>query len=138
MRGIERAMKMECAILKRVTALMLLAAAALCFLAGPAIAQSYSVIHSFAFGQQSPQGLIQGTDGDFYGVTAQGGANGLGSVFRIAPGGTLATLYSFSGVDGASPNGILAQGIDGFFYGTTFKGVRAVSARSSRSHPEGH
>ncbi|MGB7152463.1 MAG: choice-of-anchor tandem repeat GloVer-containing protein, partial [Terriglobales bacterium] len=40
-------------------------------------------------------GLVQGTDGNFYGTTQQGGANGAyGTVFQITTGGTLTTLYS--------------------------------------------
>jgi uncharacterized repeat protein (TIGR03803 family) len=71
-------------------------------------------------------GLVQGTDGNLYGVTGGGGANdtcvgGCGTVFKITPSGTLTTLYSFDGGDGASPVG-LAQGADGAFYGTTSSG----------------
>ena len=43
--------------------------------------------------------------------------NPAGSVFRIAPDGTLTTLYSFP--DGYSPAGGLPITADGFFYGTT-------------------
>src|SRR5208282_398944 len=45
----------------------------------------------------NPQaGLIQATDGNFYGTTTFGGANSDGTVFKITPsGGTLTTLYSF-------------------------------------------
>jgi uncharacterized repeat protein (TIGR03803 family) len=70
-------------------------------------------------------GLVQGADGNFYGTTAQGGANcadnnGCGTVFKITATGTLTTLYSFSGApDGAEPFGALVQGADGNFYGTT-------------------
>jgi uncharacterized repeat protein (TIGR03803 family) len=42
-----------------------------------------------------PSGLIRATDGNFYGTTTFGGANKGGTVFRITPGGTLSTLYSF-------------------------------------------
>ena len=45
---------------------------------------------------------MQGSDGNFYGTTSCGGANGLGTVFKITPSGTLTTLYSFAGSDGAS------------------------------------
>src|SRR5580693_7820004 len=33
--------------------------------------------------------LVQGTDGNFYGTTEDGGAHGLGTVFKMTPGGTL-------------------------------------------------
>jgi uncharacterized repeat protein (TIGR03803 family) len=72
-------------------------------------------------------GLVQATDGNFYGTTQNGGANtrcnsiGCGTVFKITPGGKLTTLHSFRGLDGNSPNG-LVQGTDGSFYGTTFFG----------------
>jgi uncharacterized repeat protein (TIGR03803 family) len=68
-------------------------------------------------------GLIQATNGNFYGTTTGGGANGWGTVFSITTGGTLTTLYSFCSqtncADGAYPVGGLVQGVDGNFYGTT-------------------
>ncbi|MGO8670964.1 MAG: choice-of-anchor tandem repeat GloVer-containing protein, partial [Capsulimonadaceae bacterium] len=80
-------------------------------------------------------GLIQGRDGSFYGTTQYGGGNwngtaesGNGTVFRITPGGTLTTLYSFSGLDGSSPIGSLVQDNDGNFYGNTqYGGTTYVS-----------
>ncbi len=67
--------------------------------------------------------LIQATDGNFYGTTEYGGPNGYGTVFRITPGGTLTTLYSFcapsSCPDGSTPTAGLIQATDGNFYGTT-------------------
>src|ERR1017187_5978770 len=43
----------------------------------------------------TPSVLVQGTDGNFYGTAAVGGPNNGGTVFKIPPGGTLTTLYSF-------------------------------------------
>ena len=77
-----------------------------------------------------PGRLVQGTDGNFYGVTSAGGAVGVcaappaascGSIFKITPDGTLTTLHSFSFADGGGPN-TLIQATDGNFYGTTFWG----------------
>jgi uncharacterized repeat protein (TIGR03803 family) len=70
-----------------------------------------------------PVGLVQGSDGNFYGTTARGGANGAGSLFKITTNGALTSLYSFAGgSDGATPDGALVQGNDGFFYGITYAG----------------
>jgi uncharacterized repeat protein (TIGR03803 family) len=86
----------------------------------------------YSFGSQSgdgrePEGaLIQAADGNFYGTTLAGGANGQGTVFKITPSGTLTTLYSFcsqSGcTDGVAPDAGLVQATDGNFYGTTVCG----------------
>jgi uncharacterized repeat protein (TIGR03803 family) len=82
-------------------------------------------------------GLVQGSDGNFYGTTSQGGTSysvgyggeinyGYGTVFRITPGGTLTTLFSFNSTNGSSPNAGLVQGSDGNFYGTEQGGYGAV------------
>ena len=76
-------------------------------------------------------GLVEGSDGNFYGTAFEGGANGEGTVFRITPAGSLTTLYSFCSqagcADGALPFGGLVQGSDGNFYGTTSEGGSAFS-----------
>jgi uncharacterized repeat protein (TIGR03803 family) len=73
----------------------------------------------------SPSGLIQGSDGNFYGTTNGNGTNGKGTIFEITSGGTLTTLYSFcaqSGCpDGESANALM-QDTNGTFYGTTYAG----------------
>ena len=73
----------------------------------------------------SPSGLIQGSDGNFYGTTIGNGANGKGTIFKITPGGTLTTLYSFCAQngcpDGESANA-LTQDTNGTFYGTAYAG----------------
>jgi uncharacterized repeat protein (TIGR03803 family) len=78
-----------------------------------------------ADGQNPSAGLIQATNGDLYGTTESGGANGSGTIFKVTPLGTLTTLYSFcsqSGcTDGQNPS-VLVQATDGNFYGTTFYG----------------
>jgi uncharacterized repeat protein (TIGR03803 family) len=65
--------------------------------------------------------LIQGTDGDFYGSTPDGGTDAVGTVFKITPKGVYTVLHSFEGTDGRSPVGLL-QATDGNFYGTTSYG----------------
>jgi uncharacterized repeat protein (TIGR03803 family) len=68
-------------------------------------------------------GLVQGADGNLYGTTASGGANGYGTVFKLTPAGALTTLHNFGSYpDGAYPEAALIQGTDGNFYGTTPQG----------------
>jgi uncharacterized repeat protein (TIGR03803 family) len=68
-------------------------------------------------------GLVQGSDGSFYGTTDGGGTNGYGTVFKISTNGVLTSLYSFTGGnDGRDPQAGLVQGRDGFLYGTTAEG----------------
>jgi uncharacterized repeat protein (TIGR03803 family) len=67
-------------------------------------------------------GLAQGGDGNFYGTAAFGGANDLGTVFRVTSNGVLTALVSFDSTDGAEPYGTLVPGADGDFYGTTYYG----------------
>jgi len=80
---------------------------------------------SCPYGGFPSEGLIQATDGNFYGTANGGGANtcspfgGCGTVFRMTPGLTLTALHSFDGTDGDLPDAGLAQGADGNFYGTT-------------------
>ncbi len=85
----------------------------------------YSFCHlaNCADGQQPSAGLIQATDGNFYGSTLFGGTGcsglGCGTVFRMTPQGKLTVLHSFNCLDGAEPSGTLVQGFDGNMYGTT-------------------
>ena len=79
-----------------------------------------SVLHSFAGGAgdgASPTKLIEATDGNFYGITTQGGPANLGMVFKLTPAGDFTVVHAFDAGEG-SPQSFL-QGIDGSFYGTT-------------------
>ncbi|HEU4592915.1 MAG TPA: choice-of-anchor tandem repeat GloVer-containing protein, partial [Steroidobacteraceae bacterium] len=98
----------------------------------------YDVLHSFGGsptdGIVPMGGLVQGSDGDFYGVTASGGANhclqipqdgsNCGTVFKVTPAGDTTILHSFgsSPGDGITPTASLTQANDGNFYGTTVSG----------------
>jgi uncharacterized repeat protein (TIGR03803 family) len=68
-----------------------------------------------------PGGLVQGANGNFYGITSGGGAELDGTVFEMTAAGKLTTLHSFDGTDGAGPHA-LVQGTDGNFYGATQDG----------------
>jgi len=71
--------------------------------------------------------LVEGTDGNFYGTTLNGGALNLGSVFKLTPTGTFTLLYSFCSQfncsDGMNPYAGLVQAADGYFYGMTSNGA---------------
>jgi uncharacterized repeat protein (TIGR03803 family) len=96
-------------------------AALVCPLRAPA--QTYEVVHAFTVPAAGPvAGLVQGTDGLFYGTTRGGGANAGGTVFRIDSAGNLTTLHTFSYDDGNDPEAGLVQASDGKFYGTTYGG----------------
>jgi uncharacterized repeat protein (TIGR03803 family) len=73
-------------------------------------------------GRYPRAGLIQSTNGSFYGTTQQGGANDVGTVFRITTNGALTTLVTFSNSNGTYPWSELTQGSDGSFYGTCYQG----------------
>jgi uncharacterized repeat protein (TIGR03803 family) len=84
----------------------------------------YSFVGFPTDGNGPEAGLVQGSDGNFYGTTDIGGTNNDGTVFRISPSGTYTNLYSFVGPpsDGYQPTAGLVQGSDGNFYGTTYEG----------------
>ena len=78
---------------------------------------------------EGPEGLVEGTDGNFYGTTQLGGywgcANhetGCGTIYRITPDGALTTLHIFNQSDGAQLLAGLALANDGNFYGTASQG----------------
>src|ERR1039457_5719770 len=54
-------------------------------------------------GKYPTAGLVQASDGNFYGTTSLGGDHGWGTVFKITPRGTLTILHSFDGFDGGAP-----------------------------------
>ena len=78
-------------------------------------------------GENPSAGLVQPTDGNFYGTTTYGGAHGTGTVFKITSNGKLTTLHSFDpggywdsvNSDGSYPYAALVQATNGNLYGTT-------------------
>jgi len=67
-------------------------------------------------------GLVQATNGAFYGTTAYGGFEGVGTIFTMSGSGQLDSLHSFLTTDGANPFAGLIQATDGNFYGVTSAG----------------
>jgi uncharacterized repeat protein (TIGR03803 family) len=87
---------------------------------------SYKVLHNFAAATDggAPQaGLVQATDGNFYGTTSTGGSLGGGTLFKVTPAGTLTVVHNFSSADasqGADPESNLTQNTNGLLYGDTY------------------
>lgn len=68
--------------------------------------------------------LVRTTNGNLYGTTYAGGANGVGTVFKLTASGTETVLYSFAndGYNGYHPSsGVVRDGY-GNLYGTTLDG----------------
>jgi uncharacterized repeat protein (TIGR03803 family) len=93
-------------------------------------AQTVKSLYSFegSDGRYPYAGLVQGTDGDFYGTTPSGGTKDYGTIFKITSSGKSTTLRNFNGADGANPYAGLVQAADGNFYGTTSLGGPRRSA----------
>ena len=95
-------------------------------------AQTLTTLYSFCSQSGCPDGagpyagLVQATNGGLYGTTYNGGSNSAGTIFKITPGGTLTTLYSFCSqtncTDGTGPQAGLVQAANGDLYGTTANG----------------
>ncbi|WP_287128840.1 choice-of-anchor tandem repeat GloVer-containing protein [Candidatus Cyanaurora vandensis] len=93
-------------------------------LLGAASAQTLTTLVNFnqTNGQTPAAGLVQGTDGNFYGTTQRGGSTNQGTIFRMTPSGLRTTLVNFNIANGGYPTTALIQGTDGNFYGTTPQG----------------
>jgi uncharacterized repeat protein (TIGR03803 family) len=105
-------------------------------------AQTFTTVAILPPNAHNPTGtLVQGTDGNFYGLSGTGGANqsfcadgqGCGTVFKVAPTGTVTIIHTFCihtpCADGYGPVGSLFRGGDGNFYGVTqFGGTHSSTA----------
>jgi uncharacterized repeat protein (TIGR03803 family) len=67
-------------------------------------------------GSYSP--LLLASDGNFYGTSLYGGANQVGSVYRMSAAGVVKIIYSFDWTHGALPYAPVVQGSDNLLYGT--------------------
>jgi uncharacterized repeat protein (TIGR03803 family) len=76
-------------------------------------------------------GLVQATNGELYGTTNRGGANGTGTVFKVTATGALTTLYSFCAYtgcpEGSYPMAGLLQAPDGDLYGTAYDTIFKIT-----------
>ncbi len=76
---------------------------------------------------QNPTGIVQASDGNFYGTTSSGGTSQGGTAYKITASGTFTSFGSFCvGIgncpDGEYPRSPLIQASDGNFYGVTSLG----------------
>lgn len=99
------------------------------FVAMPAEAQTFTVLHSFTGGLDGgvpSSGLAVDVAGNLYGTTFQNGAHLSGTVYRLAPKGAnwiFTPLYEFKGTtDGGWPVATPTVARDGTLYGTTLSG----------------
>jgi uncharacterized repeat protein (TIGR03803 family) len=112
-----------------VTATLLTVLVAVVMFAGvvvPAQAQTLTLLYNFQGPNQTndgayPLGLVQGTDGNLYGVTVAGGDQfDAGIFFKISTSGTEKTLCTFYDVgacrNAQSPSANLVLGTSGSFY----------------------
>ncbi len=84
----------------------------------------FSIIKGFADWGRTPWGdLVQGVDGNFYGMTSVGGTFDVGTIFKVNSAGTVTVLRHLNyATDGANPYGKFTRGADGNFYGLTSSG----------------
>ena len=100
-----------------------------------------TILHTFTGGVEGGylNGLVQVPDGTLYGTTRYGGTAGNGTIFKITGQGTFISLYSFPGAtnDGITPVAGLVQGIDGYFYGSTYAGGASSNGTIFKIGPNG-
>ncbi len=91
-------------------------------------AKKLTVLYNFNATGSTPDGtrpyagLIQASDGNFYGVTSAGGTNAAGTLYRITAAGSYSILYNFVPATGSLPFATLRQHTNGIFYGEATAG----------------
>jgi uncharacterized repeat protein (TIGR03803 family) len=94
----------------------------------PPVPSTEATLYTFqTTGGYTPDaGLLAASDGNLYGTTRYGGADNVGTLFEISPGGTFTPLDDFTGVgglvSGANPNTTLMEDTNGLFYALTPEG----------------
>jgi uncharacterized repeat protein (TIGR03803 family) len=97
-------------------------------------AGKYTVLHNLNLstdGGGPVAGLVQATDGNFYGATSQNGPgttncpSGCGTLFKITPSGVFSVIHSFDVTDGEIPQTTMIQHTNGVLYGTASEGGMA-------------
>ncbi|WP_143962496.1 choice-of-anchor tandem repeat GloVer-containing protein [Litoribacter populi] len=81
----------------------------------------FTVLRNLDFNEdgRDPNGLIEGSDGNIYGINSGGGVLLSGTIFKMSPDGTEFTVlrHLHPKLDGGNVNGNLVEGPNGLFYG---------------------
>ena len=98
----------------------------------------YSALHTFTGSDGSyPDALALDGAGNLYGTTSEGGANSLGTAFKISTAGAFSTLYNFCSLancaDGYEPYGTIAADSSGNLFGTSSAGVYKITESGAES-----
>jgi len=126
---------------------------AICLAAAPLVAHAQwglAHLHDFTGTDgawtTAPSTLMKAADGNYYGVTYQGGTNGKGVMYKmvitgtqVSPSTTYTVLHNFyDGTvtnDGAFPTGAMVQDASGSFYGVAYGGGAASVGMIFRYNP---
>jgi uncharacterized repeat protein (TIGR03803 family) len=96
--------------------------------------QSSSIGGGFPNGEHPVIALTQGTDGNLYGVTEQGGAYNSGVMYKLARNGSFQVLYNFCSLSGCPDGpGPLTLANDGNFYGGEFHTIFRITPQGTWS-----
>ena len=83
--------------------------------------------------------LVEGDDGNLYGIARIASFPPAARIFRVTPAGVVSTVHWFGAADHpehADYNRMI-KGRDGYFYGTTWTGGRDYHGTIFRFHPDG-
>jgi uncharacterized repeat protein (TIGR03803 family) len=73
-------------------------------------------------------GVVQATDGNFYGTTYQGGAAGSGDIYSLTSKGQASSLFDFDDTNGFRPETTPLQHTNGLLYDDTYEGGTSIPA----------
>jgi hypothetical protein len=121
--------------------LTMLAVVMLGWAAVPAHAQTPTTLHGFQNAStdacEPEDNIVQGRDGNMYGVGVGCGTNGTGAVYKISPAGAESVVFNFPSNWSFCFSG-LTLGSDGNFYGTEAWGLNPVPLGLSILHVSKH
>jgi uncharacterized repeat protein (TIGR03803 family) len=83
---------------------------------------AFTVVHAFNQTCGNSSALIQGRDGNLYGMCSMGGHRSAGFVYRLSLTGAFTVITDLAEATGSQPLGSLLEGDDGTFYATAAAG----------------